>query len=98
MAREKLVVRSGQVTAIGAEKIGGVSSIPATASKSAQVKLAVREADGAEREVILQVNDTFTVHGETWKLTEIKHFSGGRWTAVAVPVNAAHADPGTQGA
>ncbi|MGW0946073.1 DUF6406 domain-containing protein [Streptomyces sp. NPDC002623] len=87
MAREKLVIRSGQVTTTGAGRIGGVSSARATASEPAQVTLTVLEADGAERDVTLHLNDTFVVDGESWRLTEIEHFPGGRWTVVAVPAN-----------
>ncbi|WP_086751396.1 hypothetical protein OHO28_28295 [Streptomyces europaeiscabiei] len=92
MARDKLVIRSGQLTRTGEGKVGGVSSTSATESRPARVKLAVVDADGTERKERLELNDTFPVGSETWRLVDITHFTGGRWAAVAVPADAPSSD------
>ncbi|MEH0530851.1 hypothetical protein QBA75_28785 [Streptomyces stelliscabiei] len=92
MTRNKLVIRSGQLTRTAGGKVGGVSSTSATESRPARVKLAVVDADGTERKERLEPNDTFPVGSEIWRLVDITHFAGGRWTAVAVPADAPVAD------
>ncbi|QFQ99089.1 hypothetical protein F9278_26405 [Streptomyces phaeolivaceus] len=88
MTRDKLVIRSGQLTRTVEGKVGGVSSTSATESRPARVKLAVVDADGTERKERLELNDTFRVGSETWRLVDVTHSASGRWTAVAVPADA----------
>ncbi|WP_217179583.1 DUF6406 domain-containing protein [Streptomyces sp. AC495_CC817] len=87
MTQDKLVIRSGQLTRTAGGKVGGVSSTSATESRPARVKLAVVDADGTERKERLELNDTFPVGSKIWRLVDITHFAGGRWTAVAVPAD-----------
>ncbi|MBO8187288.1 DUF6406 domain-containing protein [Streptomyces spirodelae] len=89
MTRDKLVIRSGQVTTIGAGRIGGVSSVPPRDSGEAQVLLTILDVDGTERDEGLQLNDTFAVNGVTWRLADITYFTAGKWAAVAVPADMA---------
>ncbi|MDX2911799.1 DUF6406 domain-containing protein [Streptomyces griseiscabiei] len=85
MTRDKLVIRSGQLTRTEEGKVGGVSSASATESRPARVKLAVVDADGTEHKERLGLDDTFPVGSETWRLMDVTHFADGRWAAVAVP-------------
>lgn len=92
MTRYKLVVRSGQLTRTAGGKVGGVSSTSATESRPARVKLAVVDADGTERQERLELDDTFPVGSKIWRLVDITHYAGGRWTAVVVPADATVSD------
>ncbi len=86
------MIRAGQVTTIGAGRIGGVSSVPPGESEVAQVLLTILDADGTERDEELRLHETFAVDGVTWRLTDIRYLGPGKWEAVAVP--AASASPG----
>ncbi|KFF96754.1 hypothetical protein IQ62_34730 [Streptomyces scabiei] len=92
MTRDKLVIRSGQLTRTAGGKVGGVSSASATESRPARVRLAVVDADGTERKERLELNGTFPLGSEIWRLVDITHFADDRWTAVAVPAHAPVAD------
>ena len=92
MTRDKLVIRSGQLTRTAGGRVGGVSSTSATESRPARVKLAVVDADGTERKERLELDDTFSVGSKIWRLVDITHYAGGRWTAVAVTADAPAAD------
>ena len=89
MTQDRLVIRAGQVTTIGAGRIGGVSSVPPRESEVAQVLLTILDADGTERDEELRLHDTFAVGGATWRLADIRYLTAGMWRAVAVPVDTA---------
>ncbi len=72
-------IAHGQVTGHHGTRFGGLTCVPASAGRPAQVRIAVRH-DAGELTANLCEGDTLDLHGKTWRLDAIRS-DGRRWHA-----------------
>ncbi|GKQ39098.1 hypothetical protein ALMP_56270 [Streptomyces sp. A012304] len=85
MVPERVQVNHGTVTTTRAGRIGGMSSVPATAERPALVKLALMPTDGEERTQMLSEGETFDIGGDVYQVEEIKHHRSWTVTLRLIP-------------